>query len=217
MGLHERVAKSIVDGEELLFIVREDNSLSLEPDDCRCELSAVRHYFSVKRENVFTKECANIREAQEYCAREYGIEVSEWKEEVFLPYDFHFDYTVSSGGVPQPYPTGFPDRKIVIRVLERDFMKADNEVEKQPVLNICGNREGLKYLAALCLLTADSEQYDDSFHIHLEHQIGFDTNIAATLRAPVYVDVIRSGEFDEFSAEPIHVPFDAVAPPSEKI
>jgi hypothetical protein len=73
------------------------------------------------------------------------------------------------------------------------------------VLSVCGNREGLRRLAALLLLCADGERYDPSFHIHLDCEPGpprepfFTGNIDVTLRAPVYLDVLKDGSFREWN------------------
>ena len=122
-------------------------------------------------------------------------------------YVFDFDFTVTTVGVPQPYPV--PPRKP--QILFR-FTSADTDGRrKRRVLNLCGNAAGLKYLAAMLILTADSETYDPAFHVHLEGVPGVETDCDVTIRAPAYLEVLRSGEFTEFKGEPI-----ALAKPAQR-
>jgi len=125
-------------------------------------------------------------------------------------YAFEFDFTVTSVGIPQPYPDPPKNARILFR-----YSTAESDGGKQrQVLNVCGNVEGLKYLAAMLLLTADSDQYDPEFHIHLEHMPGVESDRDVTIRAPVYLDILKSGEFTEFKGEPIE--FQAEAPSKSK-
>ena len=119
-----------------------------------------------------------------------------------VQYTFQFDYTVSTAGVPQPYPVAQPKAKILIRCTPAE----DENGRVYEVMNICGNREGLKHLAAMLVLCADSEQYDPEFHVHLEREREVDTDTEVTLRAPVYYDVLRKGEFREFKGTEIKLP-----------
>jgi hypothetical protein len=119
-------------------------------------------------------------------------------------YVFAFDFTVSAAGIPQPYPVPPADPQILFRY---SIAKTDGGSDRQ-VLNVCGNAEGLKDLAAMLLLTADSEKYDPEFHIHLENMPGVEADSDVTIRAPVYLDILRRSEFTEFKGEPIVYPSD---------
>jgi hypothetical protein len=115
---------------------------------------------------------------------------------------FQFDYKVKTQGVPQPYPIAEPNSRILIR-----FSTAEGENGRtRQVLNICGTREGLKYLAAMLVLCADSEKYDPEFHIHLEDLEEVETDIEVAVRAPVYLEMLRKGEFSEAKGTSISIP-----------
>jgi hypothetical protein len=116
-----------------------------------------------------------------------------------LHHTFEFDYTVTTSGVPQPYPVRTRNAKVVIR-----YSPAEDENGREfSVLNICGNRKGLEYLAAMLLLTAESAKYDPAFHIHLEEIEGVESDMDVTIRAPAYFDALRKQEFSEFKGTPI--------------
>ena len=108
---------------------------------------------------------------------------------------------MSNLGVPQPYPVAPPNTHLVFR-----FSPAEDEDGRTTrVLNICGTREGLEYLAAMLVLCADSEKYDPLFHIHLENMEGVETDTEVTLRAPGYLNSLRGGSFTEFKGTPIPI------------
>ena len=114
---------------------------------------------------------------------------------------FQFNYKVTTRGVPQPYPIAAPNSRIIFR-----FSPAEDENgQARQVLNICGTREGLEYLAAMLVLCADSEKYDPEFHIHLEDLKEVEADIDVTVRAPVYLEVLRKGEFSETKGAPIPI------------
>jgi hypothetical protein len=127
-----------------------------------------------------------------------GIAHMSKKNERRVRYAFTFDYAVSTVGIPQPYPVPQGNPQILFR-----YSSADTDRGERRVLNVCGNAEGLKYLAAMLLLTADSEKYDPEFHIHLDAIPGVEADGDVTIRAPVYLDVLRSGEFAEYKGESI--------------
>ena len=116
------------------------------------------------------------------------------KKATKLRYTFEFDYTVTTHGVPQPYPVRPPNSSLLFRLSPAE----DQDGQKFLVMNVCGNREGLEYLAAMLALTANSEKYDPEFHIHLERMVGVKTDMDVTIRAPAYFDVLKRGEFSEF-------------------
>ncbi len=189
----ESVAKSKSTGEEL-YQVLIDYSADWPKEEFNCELFVNRHHLSVKRETVFRREFGSLEEAREFCSKEYDVRANDWQIRLAFPYVFQFDYEVTNVGVPQPVPIGFADATIVFRYSEREDFDTG---EKRSALNICGSREGLRRLAAMCLLCADSASYDDSFHIHLEDLKGFEGDIEVTIRAPSYLGIIRSGHFNE--------------------
>jgi hypothetical protein len=128
-------------------------------------------------------------------------------------YTFEFDFTVTSVGIPQPYPDPPKNPRILFR-----YSTAESDGgNKREVLNVCGNVEGLKYLAAMLLMTADSEQYDPEFHIHLEHMPGVESDCDVTIRAPVYLDILKRREFSEFKGEPIEVPAESPSKRKRKV
>ncbi len=114
---------------------------------------------------------------------------------------FEFEYTVTEVGVPQPYPVKPPNAKVLFRLSPAE----DENGRKFSVMNICGNREGLEYLAAMLVLSADSAKYDPYFHIHLEDMEGFETDMDVTVRAPSYLEVLDKGEFSESKGTKIDV------------
>ncbi len=185
------------------LVLVEDSSLPVDPHERPCELFVNRHHLSAEREEVFRRTFANLAEAQDYCVKEYDVRAEHWQDRITQSYTFQFNYEVTNLGVPQPLPVGFEDSKIVFRFAPRE----DGDGKISPALNICGTREGLKRLAAMCLLCADSEQYAPDFHVHLEDDTGVETNIDATIRAPGYLESLVSGHFSEFCAK-IAIPED---------
>jgi hypothetical protein len=112
-----------------------------------------------------------------------------------------FNYKLTTAGVPQPYPVASPNTKIVFR-----YSPAEDENGRiQTVLNICGTREGLKYLAAMLVLCAESEKYDPEFHIHLENMKEVEADMDVTIRAPNHLDALSKGDFSESKGTPIAI------------
>jgi hypothetical protein len=58
----------------------------------------------------------------------------------------------------------------------------------------------------MILLSADSAKYDPEFHIHLEPIEGVEADMPVTVRAPAYLDRLRSGGFSVFQGTPIPIP-----------
>lgn len=114
---------------------------------------------------------------------------------------FEFNYTLTNLGQPQPYPVASPDARIVFRCSPIE----NEDGQTRMGLNICGTREGLKHLAAMLILCADSDKYDPEFHIHLDEQQGVDADMDVTIRAPIYLDALQNGEFQEFKGNPIRL------------
>jgi|GEM_PF-4857472 len=124
------------------------------------------------------------------------------KEPTKFQYSFEFEYTVTTQGVPQPYPVVPANARVLFRLSPA----VDETGRAFSVLNICGNREGLEYLAAMLVLSGDSAKHDPFFHIHLEDMEGFETDMDVTIRAPSYLDALDKGEFSEAKGAPIQPP-----------
>ena len=142
-----------------------------------------------------------MAQARDYCLKHYGVAPGDWLHEIVLSYVCKFKYTVTNCGIPQPYPIASPDARIVFRC--SPIESEDNQTRTG--LNICGTREGLKRLAAMLILCADSDNYDPEFHIHLEAQHGVEADMDVTIRAPVYLDRLQGGQFSEFKGTPIRI------------
>ena len=197
----EWVARSTARQEELHLVLIEDLSTTPDFPDLACQLMVNRHHLSRDREEIARKDFTGLAQAQEYCQKEYGVAPGDWLNEITLPYKFEFNYTLSNCGVPQPYPVASRDAEMLFR-----FSPAvDENGRTRSVFNICGTREGLKCLAAMLVLCADSEKYDPEFHIHLEDQPSVETDIDVTIRSPAYLDALRSGKFDEFKSTRITI------------
>ena len=198
----ELVALIVVGGEERhLVLVEEVYADTGEP----WTLFVNAEHYSVGRH---TLECAyywTLAAAQADCRDRFDVRDVDWVEagDVRFDHNFRFEYAVTNQGIPQPYPLGFEGGEILFRLGE--VLRSD--APATPVLNVCGNREGLRRLAALLLLCADGARYDPSFHIHLDCEPGpprepfFTGNIDVTLRAPVYLDVLKDGSFREWSMD----------------
>ena len=77
-----------------------------------------------------------------------------------------------------------------------------------PLQRRCGDRKRRRGLSPrLAPLCADGERYNPSFHIHQDCEPGpprepfFTGNIDVTLRAPVYLDVLKDGSLREWSVD----------------
>jgi hypothetical protein len=206
--LREWVARSTAGQEDLYLVLIEDLSPPADSDErAACQLMINRHHLSRDREQIASMDFTDLAHAQDYCFKEYGVAPGDWMHEIRLPCAFRFNYTVSNSGVPQPYPVASPNAKILFRFTPAE----DEDGRSRRVLNICGTREGMERLAAMLVLCADSEKYDPEFHIHLEDQHWVETDIDVTIRAPVYLDVLRSAEFSEFKGTKLPLPPDDAA------
>ena len=197
----EWVARSRAGQEELHLVLIEDISPTADSHQPAYELMVNRHHLSRDREQVTRMSFSDLGQAQDYCLKEYGVAPGDWMHEATLTCTFEFNYTLTNCGVPQPYPVASPEARIVFRCLPIE----DENGRTRTGLNICGTREGLKRLAAMLVLCADSDKYDPEFHIHLEDQQGVEADMDVTIRAPVYLDTLRSGEFSEFKGTPIRI------------
>lgn len=149
--------------------------------DLTAELVISRNHFSFKREYSF-KSFNSIKEAKTYCQETYQVRENEWGNTPFFEKKFAFDYSVSNWGTPQPNVEGFEDAVIKIEVTPATE-EADDLIAQKNKVDITGNAAGLRKLAAQLLLCADSEEYDEYFHIHLNNE---KSNLELTLMAPNY-------------------------------
>jgi hypothetical protein len=194
--MSELIASQIVNGEELHFIIFEDTFA--EDDGDPFEVIVHADHYLASRRTIESVTLATLAEAQAYCRDRYGVATSAWRphDEIRFRYEFAFDYNVSSTGVPQPHPLGFEGARIVFRLSQVEHF----DEPSTPVLDISGNPEGLRRLAAELLLCADSERYDPEFHIHLDRGTDFFSgDIDATLRAPAYFERLQQGPLLQFS------------------
>ena len=88
----------------------------------------------------------------------------------------------------------------------REIQHADAPATR--VLNVCGNPEGLRRLAALLLLCAARQRYDPKFHVQLDREPEargeppfFTWDVDVTSRAPGFLDALKHGSFLEWSAD----------------
>jgi hypothetical protein len=201
MMWREWVAISTTGQEELYLVLIEDLSSTEVPDEPAIQLIVNRRHLSPDREAIASVNFTDLAQAKDHCLKEYGVAPSDWVREMTFPRTFQFNYKVSNTGVPQPYPVAPSNAQIVFR-----FSPCEDENGRATrVLNICGTREGLEYLAAMLVLCADSDKYDPWFHIHLEDMESVETDMDVTIRAPSYLSSIRSEEFSEFKGTPITV------------
>ena len=191
--MKELIARKQIDNEELYFVlVEECCSDNNEP----FTLFIQANHYSTNRVERAREFFSTLEDALEHCQRKYAIDPSEWQSEMRFTKSFQFDYGVTNQGMAQPYLVGFQNGQVIFRFGER---KGDND-DTTTVLNICGNREGLRRLAAMLLLCAEGEHYD-SFHIHLEDEESFILpDMPVTLRSLSYFETLIRDELCEGSA-----------------
>ena len=153
----------------------------IDEEDQSAELLISRDHFSAKRKYSF-KSFDSLKMAQLYCETNYNVGVSSWGKTPIFSKKFEFNYSVSNYGTPQPQTQGFEEAVLKIEVTPateetKDLIAQHNKIE------ITGNPAGLRKLAAQLLLCADSEEYDEYFHIHMSSQ---KSNLELTLLAPNY-------------------------------
>ena len=186
----EWVARSTVGQEELYLVLIEDTSPLA---DAPCFLVVHHHYLTRDREPIASRYFTDLAEAQDYCLKEYAVALGDWLHEITFPCTFEFNYTLSSLGIPEPYPVAAPDARIALLLSPIE----DEDGRTRNGLNICGTREGLRHLAAMLVLCADSDKYDPEFHVHLERLQCVEADMDVTIRSPVYLDSLRSRKFSE--------------------
>lgn len=188
------IAQKTINGELLHFILVEE---CYSDDDEPFTLFVNEKYYSAERAERIRIYFHSREEALLYCHQEYGLEINEWEEEFRFTYNFDFEYGVTDLGIPQPYLKSLEDGRVIFKLGQRIGSREDKTVS---ALNISGNRQGLQRLGALLLLCAESEQFDKTFHIHLEDLEGFILpNFPVTLRNPSYFEEIGRSKWKEGS------------------
>ena len=199
----ELVARIVVNQEERhLVLVEEVYADSGEP----WTLFVNVDHYGAGRHTLEQAYYWTLAAAQSDCRDRFGVRAEDWLDAgaVRFGHVFRFDYRVTNQGVPQPYPLGFEGAEVLFRLGEVQHPDGPGS----PVLNVCGNQEGLRRLAALLLLCADGQKYDGDFHVHLDREpagIGeppfLTADLDVTLRAPSYLAALRDGTFREWSAD----------------
>jgi hypothetical protein len=199
----ELVARTIVDGEERhLVLVEEVYSEFGEP----WTLFVNADHYGAGRRTLEKAYYWGLDTAQADCRDRYGVHPEHWLAGNAVRFGelFRFDYAVTNQGVPQPYPLGFAGAEVFFA-----FGKVEHSNGPPiPVLNVSGNSDGFRRLAALLLLCAESERYDARFHMHLEREPVapgerpfLTSDVDVTLRAPAYLSDLKHGLFRELSAD----------------
>ena len=189
------IASKRVDGKEHHFVLVDECYLG----DMPFTLFVHADHYSADRAELDRMGFGSLEAAFEYCQTTYGINQDEWQSQVRFSQSFQFEYSVTDRGVPRPYPLGFGDVQVVLKLNERE----ESDGTTTTVLNVCGDRGGLQYMAALLLLCADGEQYSGSFHVHLEDEKDVLTDMPVTLRCPAYLESLLRDEFREGSARAV--------------
>jgi hypothetical protein len=193
----ELIARAIVGEEERhLVLAQEVYSDSGEP----WTLFVNANHYSASRRTVEKSYYWDLSTAQEDCRERFGVRTSEWVSGDGFRFAeiFRFDYSITNQGLPQPYPLGFEGAEVVFALDKAERPDGSST----SVLNVSGNPDGLRRLAALLILCAESERYDAGFHVHLDHESAtpgeppfLASSLDVTLRAPSYLDVLKDGSF----------------------
>jgi hypothetical protein len=199
----EWIARAVGDGGELHLVVVDE--VYGDHDEPFTLFVNAEHY-SAGRRTLERAYYGSLEQAQADCRARFGIEPEEWRsaDDLRFEHTFRFEYGVTNQGVAQPYPLGFDAAEVLFRLGKMDHPDGPST----PVLDVVGNREGLRRLAALLLLCADGDGYDDHFHIHLDRDEPVEEDerpfltgdIDVTIRAPVYLEALRSRSFRQWSA-----------------
>jgi hypothetical protein len=195
----ELVARTLVDGQERhLVIIEEVYSDAGEP----WTLFVNADHYDVGRRTLDKAYYWDLNAAQVDCLDRYGVHAEDWLagDGIRFPKVFRFDYSVTHQGAPQPYPREFDGAEVFFGLDKAEHADGPST----PVLNISGNPEGLRRLAALLILCAESERYDARFHVHLDRESGapgerafLTGDLDVTLRAPAYLADLKEGLFRE--------------------
>lgn len=187
------IASKTINSEQLFFILVDE---CYSDNDEPFTLFVHANHYSSSRAEWARKFFGTKAMAFEYCEQQYGIDPTTWISQTRFVQEFRFEYSITDLGTPQPYLLDFEEGEVIFRFSGEELGKD----YKRPALNISGNRMGLRRLAAMLLLCADSERYDSTFHIHLDDEKGFLLpDGPVTLRNPVYFKSLRAGNFNEGS------------------
>lgn len=187
------VAHKTVNGEEIHFVlVEECYSDNEEP----FTLFINTNHYSPQRAERARKFFWSLEAALDFCHSQYGLEQKDWQSEARFTQDFHFEYGVTNHGVPQPFVVGFEGGQVIFKLGETEW-----DGERQAILNVSGNPDGLRRLAALLLLCAEAERYDSHLHFHLDDERFVLTDLPVTLRSPVYFEPLAQGLWSEGSVK----------------
>lgn len=147
-------------------------------------LHVVRHLRQPGQEFLEEHAFQSLDEALAFCERQYGVLPGHWQDVLPLNATFSFQYQVTHLGTPQPILICTNPGKIQFQVDRVNEGEASGATPYQ--LNISGDRDGLRRLAALFWLAAESENLDREYHQHLDvsdHVLG---NVNVIIRGPGY-------------------------------
>lgn len=171
------------DGSAVHFVLQDDPDWAI--DDRPFTLFVSTQHYSPERKCIDEEHFVSLEEARLYCESKHNLPANTpWEDDPVHTATFSFTYKVTHSGIPQPYICDLPDGIISISRGNEKVSIDDREV---PGITICGNKEGLRRLAAMLLLCADSEPFDPMFHMHLEDRPGVVAELPVTLRAPGYL------------------------------
>lgn len=183
-----------INGEEHTFVLLEE---CFSEDDEPYTLFAYTNYYSASRSEQSRMFFKSSELAFEYCEQFYDIPKNSWVSKKRLVQEFHFEYAISAWGKPQPYLLDFENGETLFLVTENSNTQT---------LNISGNREGLRRLAAMLIICAESEKYDEFFHIHLEDKGGFILpDLPVILRSPSYFEPLIQGKLRDDGCDSVNL------------
>jgi len=193
----ELVASNVIAGVELHFVLVEE---AYSEGDEPFTLFVHSDHYSAARREIERAFFDTLEAGQAYCRAEYDVAPQRWRsaENISFRRDFAFEFAVTNRGVAQPYPVGFDEAEVVFRLGQVEHP----DPPSTPVLDVCGNADGLRRLAAWLLLCADGEQFDPGFHVHLDRDDQGDagSDIDVTLRGPGYFSILRERPLRQWSA-----------------
>jgi hypothetical protein len=183
------VSNQCSDGRALQFIVLDDPIYAEE--DRPFTLWVNQDHYSPQRKLIEEAHFVTFESACAYCQQRYGLgQDASWDDEPVFERNFSFKYRVTHTGVPQPSVLDLPGSVIAFSLSKEGGLDAEGRATR--TISICGNKAGLRQLAAMLLLCAESESLDPEFHIHLDNAPTDDacrvlTELPVTLRSPAYL------------------------------